>query len=155
MTWLVNHPSAPKVYLNEIQRPWFLSHHSPSILPVSSAPPSNPPVKRRSLRVPPDSARRTASRGEIRSQPLYLQNLFGTNVRLVRFARGLSQEDLADLASLDRTYISAIERRLRNVSIQNIQRLAIALRVDPRELLDPALSDDPRYETAQTRTRRS
>ncbi len=80
-----------------------------------------------------------------RTHPLYLQNLFAANVRLVRVARGLSQEELADRASLDRTYISSIERRLRNLSIQNIQRLALALQVDPRELLDPGLPNDARY----------
>src|ERR1700754_3113245 len=51
-----------------------------------------------------------------RSEPLFLQHLFATNVRLVRLARGISQEELAHLASLDRTYISSIERRLRNLS---------------------------------------
>jgi len=63
----------------------------------------------------------------------------------VRVARGLSQEELADRASLDRTYISSIERRLRNLSIQNMQRLALALDVDPRDLLNPKLTDDSRY----------
>ena len=75
----------------------------------------------------------------------YLQNLFSANLRLVRVARGLSQEELADRASLDRTYVSSIERRLRNLSIQNIQRLARALDVDPRELLNPDLAPDVRY----------
>lgn len=77
--------------------------------------------------------------------PLFLQHVFSANVRLVRTARGISQEELADRASLDRTYISSIERRLRNLSIQNIQRLALALEIDPRELLDPTLHDDPRF----------
>jgi transcriptional regulator with XRE-family HTH domain len=77
--------------------------------------------------------------------PLYLQHVFSANVRLVRTARGISQEELADRASLDRTYISSIERRLRNLSIQNIQRLALALEIDPRELLNPELSNDPLY----------
>ncbi len=104
---LVNQSRSQQVYLNEIQSPWFLSHHSPSMPPVSSAPPSKPLVKPRSLRALPDAVHRSATRGDIHSQPLYLQNVFGANVRLVRFARGLSQEDLAELASLDRTYISA------------------------------------------------
>lgn len=74
----------------------------------------------------------------IETDPLYLQHLFSANVRAVRLARGMSQEELADRASLDRTYISSIERKLRNLSIQNIQKLAVALEVDPRELLSPA-----------------
>ena len=86
-----------------------------------------------------------ASSKSIQTEPLYLQHLFAANVRLVRVARGISQEELADRAGLDRTYISSVERRLRNLSIQNIQRLAVALEVDPRELLNPALADDPQY----------
>lgn len=57
--------------------------------------------------------------------PAYLQQLFAANVRQARKQRGLTQEDLADQADLDRTYISSIERGLRNVSIQNIQRIAL------------------------------
>lgn len=104
---------------------------------VKSAPPSK---SAREVRKATSS-----SRNDTHTQPLYLQNLFAANVRLIRLATGLSQEELADRASLDRTYISSIERRLRNVSIQNIQRLALALQVDPRELLNPTLADDPRY----------
>lgn len=74
------------------------------------------------------------------SDPLYLQHLFSANVRIARLAMGISQEELAERAGLDRTYISSIERKLRNLSIQNIQRLAGALEVDPRDLLDPALA---------------
>lgn len=79
------------------------------------------------------------------TNPLFLQQLFGTNVRLVRAAKGISQEELAHRASVDRTYVSSIERHLRNVSIQNIQRLAVALDVDARDLLSPSLMDDPRF----------
>jgi ribosome-binding protein aMBF1 (putative translation factor) len=93
------------------------------------------------------AAPRGGSQASIQADPLYLQHLFSANVRLVRVARGISQEELADRASLDRTYISSIERRLRNLSIQNIQRLAVALAVEPRELLDPGLQDDPRFQS--------
>jgi len=72
--------------------------------------------------------------------PGKLQNLFSGNVRMVRQSIGLSQEALAHEAGLDRTYISSIERNLRNVSIGNIERIAQALQVDPRDLLDPKLS---------------
>ena len=60
---------------------------------------------------------------------------FGTNVRTVRESRGLSQEALADKADLHRTYISDIERFQRNISLENIQKLANALEVKPYELL--------------------
>ena len=70
-----------------------------------------------------------------------LLRLFAENMRVVRLQRELSQEALADLCDLDRTYISSIERKRRNVSIRNIQRIADALSVDARVLLDPELSD--------------
>lgn len=51
-------------------------------------------------------------------------------------AKGFSQEALADLAGLHRTYVSSAERGLRNVSLTNILRLAKALDVTPGQLLD-------------------
>ncbi len=71
--------------------------------------------------------------------------LFAANMRQLRKYRQLSQEDLADLCDLDRTYISGIERKRRNLGIRNIQRIADALDVDPRLLLDPLLHQDPHY----------
>lgn len=56
--------------------------------------------------------------------------IFGTNVRKHRLQLGLSQEAFADKCGLHRTYISSIERFQRNVSIENIQRIADALEVD-------------------------
>lgn len=61
---------------------------------------------------------------------------FGRRVRAAREARGLSQEALADIAGVHRTYIGSIERGLRNVSLANILRLSRALGVRPGELLD-------------------
>lgn len=59
------------------------------------------------------------------------------HLRAFRAARGLSQEALAELASLHRTYVGALERRERNVSLDNVERLAIALGVDLCDLLSP------------------
>jgi DNA-binding XRE family transcriptional regulator len=70
-----------------------------------------------------------------------LQLLFATNVKLIRKARELSQEALADLADLDRTYVSSTERNRRNVTVGSIQRIADALRVDVRVLFDPQLTE--------------
>ncbi len=61
--------------------------------------------------------------------------IFGERVRSIRAKRGISQERLADLAELDRTYISGIERGIRNVSLMNIVKIADALDVNPSELL--------------------
>lgn len=60
------------------------------------------------------------------------------HLRSLRAARGISQEALADLADLHRTYVGSIERCERNVSLDNVERLAAALGVDICQLLAPA-----------------
>ena len=57
------------------------------------------------------------------------------NLRAQRRDRGISQEELADLAGLHRTYVGSVERGERNVSIDNIERLAAALQMDVVDLL--------------------
>ncbi len=57
------------------------------------------------------------------------------NVRSYRQSVGLSQEALAEAASLHRTYIGSIERAERNVSIDNMERIAHALGLDVVDLL--------------------
>ena len=64
-----------------------------------------------------------------------LRDIVARNVRLIRNKMGLSQERLADLAELHRTYIGSIERAERNVSIDNIAKIAKALKVKPTDLL--------------------
>lgn len=59
---------------------------------------------------------------------------FGKNVRAHRERRGISQEQLAELAELHRTYVGAVERGERNVSLKNIVRLARALGSSAAEL---------------------
>lgn len=60
---------------------------------------------------------------------------FGVQVRMRRLDAGLSQEALADLAGLHRTYIGSVERGERNVSLSNLYGLADALGVKPADLL--------------------
>lgn len=60
------------------------------------------------------------------------------NVRRLREKRELTQGKLGELAGLHRTYIVSIEKAERNVSIDNIDRLAAALEVDAQELLAPS-----------------
>lgn len=57
------------------------------------------------------------------------------NVRLLRVIRGWSQESLALAAGLDRSYVGAIERAERNLTLDNIEKLAQALGVEARDLL--------------------
>jgi len=60
---------------------------------------------------------------------------FGQRVRELRKERGLSQEDLAEICGLDRTYISGIERGLRNLALRNIEILARAFNISISDLL--------------------
>lgn len=61
---------------------------------------------------------------------------FGTKVKLFRNKRDISQEKLAELSKLDRTYISSVERGQRNISILNIIKIADALQVNASSLLE-------------------
>lgn len=63
---------------------------------------------------------------------------FGRRVRELRRATGLSQEDFAYHADLDRTYVSGIERGHRNATVLTVYRLAAALSVQPADLLLPS-----------------
>ena len=60
---------------------------------------------------------------------------FGARLKELRLERELSQEQLGQLAGLDRTYISSAEAGRRNVSLKTIYKLAGALGVEARELL--------------------
>lgn len=60
---------------------------------------------------------------------------FAAAMRSFRQSRNLSQEALAELTGLHRTYIGAVERGERNVSVDNMDRIAIALELDVVDLL--------------------
>jgi transcriptional regulator with XRE-family HTH domain len=64
-----------------------------------------------------------------------LVETFASRMREVRLGRGMSQEDLAHEAGLDRTYISGCERRLRNPSLISVEKIANALDVPAGDLL--------------------
>lgn len=59
---------------------------------------------------------------------------FGERIRDLRKAQGLSQEELAEKADLHYTYIGGVERGERNLSLKSIERIALALKMDMREL---------------------
>lgn len=61
--------------------------------------------------------------------------LLGDEVKRRRVASDLSQEDLASLSNLHRTYVGSIERGERNISLQNIVSIAVALKCKPSQLL--------------------
>ena len=64
-----------------------------------------------------------------------LREVLAKNMRRLRAARKLTQEALADESGLNRTYLSSVERSERNVSIDNIARVAKGLHVEPWRLL--------------------
>ena len=66
---------------------------------------------------------------------------FGKNLKQLRLEKGISQESLAMLADLDRTYIPSIEKGERNVSITVVEKLAKALNIDISELFKNELTD--------------
>ena len=66
-----------------------------------------------------------------------LRAVLAYNMRLFRVGKGWSQEELARQRGLDRTYVSAVERKRWNIAMSNIEKIAIALGVDPYQLLLP------------------
>lgn len=67
--------------------------------------------------------------------------MFGDRVREIRLQKGLSQEGLARLAKIDRTYIGGIERGERNPGIKNVYRIAAALGIPASDLFREGASD--------------
>ena len=73
----------------------------------------------------------------VKAQECELAVILATNVREQRALLGISQEVLAERAGVHRTYVGMIERREKNVTIYNIERIAKALNVSPAKLLTP------------------
>jgi len=71
-----------------------------------------------------------------------IQEILAANLRRHRQAAGLSQEELAHRADIDRTYISALERCVYSASIDVVDRLAKGLGINAADLLLPLNSSD-------------
>jgi len=65
-----------------------------------------------------------------------LRRIVARNLKRLRKERGLSQEELADLASLNRNYIGMIERQENAATVDTLEALAKALEVEPARLFD-------------------
>ena len=92
-----------------------------------------------------------------RNHPGQLRKIVAANIRRCRKELGVSQQNFAYDIDMDRTYFGAIERGERNVSIDNIERIATGLNVSPHLLLqcvgEPA--DPSSLEEARPQSRSS
>ncbi|MFI5202553.1 MAG: helix-turn-helix domain-containing protein [Candidatus Kapaibacterium sp.] len=66
-----------------------------------------------------------------------VERMVGDNVRAYREMKRLSQEKLAELAGLHRTYIGQVERAEKNITVRNLYRIGKALKIAPHLLLIP------------------
>lgn len=64
-----------------------------------------------------------------------IREVLALNLKFLRAERGLSQDALALIAGLDRTFVAHVERLKRNISLDNLEKLATALDVPTAELL--------------------
>jgi len=72
----------------------------------------------------------------------YLKLVLATNLRRIRRERFLSQDELADLCQLHRTFIGGIERGERNITLLTLEKIASALAVDPLSLIKSGQNDE-------------
>ncbi|WP_050636644.1 helix-turn-helix domain-containing protein [Candidatus Stoquefichus sp. SB1] len=61
---------------------------------------------------------------------------FGKRVKELRLQKGISQEKLANIAGVDRTYMTQVENGKRNISIENVRKICIALNVSISDFFD-------------------
>lgn len=69
------------------------------------------------------------------TQKLGVQVRFAMNMRRIRKSKALTQEQVAERAELHPNYVSSVERGERNISLRNIEKIAIALEVEMSELM--------------------
>ena len=74
------------------------------------------------------------SRHGLTASSLSLRRLVADNIKRRRLAKGLSQEELAELCGYHRTYIGAVERAERNITLSTLEAIAQALSINPIDL---------------------
>ena len=84
-----------------------------------------------------------------------LRVVFGKNVVYARIHAGHSQTSLAGEIGFDRTVLGSLERGERNISIDNIERIAAALDIPAHEMLDPLLPERRGFDTSVIRLPRA
>jgi transcriptional regulator with XRE-family HTH domain len=82
-----------------------------------------------------------------------LREIFATNLRRLRHAKGLSQDDVAYEAEISRSYLSQLEKGTFHASLKIIGKLADALEVEPAEFLKLSLRGGARRKSAPERER--
>lgn len=80
-----------------------------------------------------------------------IKNKIGYRIKEIRNQKGISQEALAHIAGLDRTYINSVENGKRNISIVNIEKIAIALETSVRSFFDNELFDNAHNNNPRSR----
>ena len=82
------------------------------------------------------------SQKKLRKSSRELRQTLADNIRAYRNAKRISQEELADMCNLHRTYVGSVERGERNVTLSTLEALAVALRLSVPELLTSRASED-------------
>lgn len=83
------------------------------------------------------------NKGKLRQPSRRMTQILAENIRTFRKANGISQEELADMCNLHRTYIGSVEREERNVTLSTLEVIADALHVNiPKLLTERGIEND-------------
>ncbi len=82
-------------------------------------------------------------KSKLRKPSRKITQILSDNIRTLRRTKGLSQEDLADMCNLHRTYVGSVERGERNVTLSTLEVIAAALGINvPKLLTERGVEDD-------------